>query len=279
MYENKKTCRLGVMQGRLLPKHNGRYQAHPVGYWRDEFPIAKELGLDLIEFIYDYNDVELNPLSSIQGIKELNKTIEKTEVLVKTICADYFMEAPLHMGDETEKSKKTLINLINNAFEIGVEIIVIPCVDHSTLSNEEEKSLFVENLKPCLEVAHNKNISLSLETDLGPKEFKDLLNKISHPNISVNYDSGNSASLGYKVNEEFEAYGKYVTDIHIKDRPLGEGSVILGQGNVDFNLFIDSIPKNYIGPIIMQAFRDDEGLEVFKSQLNWIKPKLINFIN
>ena len=32
--------KIGVMQGRLLPKHQGRYQAHPLGYWQKEFEIA-----------------------------------------------------------------------------------------------------------------------------------------------------------------------------------------------------------------------------------------------
>ena len=48
--------KIGVMQGRLLPKYQGRYQAHPVGYWQDEFIAAREVGLDCIEFILDYND-------------------------------------------------------------------------------------------------------------------------------------------------------------------------------------------------------------------------------
>ena len=46
------------MQGRLLPKVNGRYQAHPTGSWETEFPIAAHLGLDCIEFIFDFNDYE-----------------------------------------------------------------------------------------------------------------------------------------------------------------------------------------------------------------------------
>ena len=29
------------MQGRLLPKYKNKYQAHPVGYWENEFPIAQ----------------------------------------------------------------------------------------------------------------------------------------------------------------------------------------------------------------------------------------------
>ena len=62
---------LGVMQGRLLPKYQGRYQAHPVGYWQDEFVKATELGLDWIEFILDFNDVESNPLLRAEGMDEI----------------------------------------------------------------------------------------------------------------------------------------------------------------------------------------------------------------
>ena len=41
------------MQGRLVPKYQGRYQAFPISYWQDEFTIAQECGIDLIEFILD----------------------------------------------------------------------------------------------------------------------------------------------------------------------------------------------------------------------------------
>ena len=44
---------IGVMQGRLLPKYKGRFQAHPKDTWHDEFALANSLGLDLIEFIFD----------------------------------------------------------------------------------------------------------------------------------------------------------------------------------------------------------------------------------
>ena len=50
--------KIGVMQGRLVPKYQGRYQAFPVGMWKDEFKIAKECGIDLVEFILDFNDAE-----------------------------------------------------------------------------------------------------------------------------------------------------------------------------------------------------------------------------
>ena len=58
----------GVMQGRLLPKYQGRYQAFPISSWQNEFKIAKYCDLDLIEFILDFNDVEDNPLFNNDGI-------------------------------------------------------------------------------------------------------------------------------------------------------------------------------------------------------------------
>ena len=61
------------MQGRLLQKYNNRFQAHPVGYWQEEFPLAQKLGLDCIELILDLNDINLNPLMSPEGLKEIKK--------------------------------------------------------------------------------------------------------------------------------------------------------------------------------------------------------------
>jgi len=121
----------GVMQGRLLPKYKGRYQAHPVGYWQDEFDIAEKLRLDCIEFILDYDDAYKNPLLNKSGISQICDIVQKTSVRVKTICADYFMEAPLHTSDESvsESSLSVLTKLINNSYLLGVTDIVIPCVD------------------------------------------------------------------------------------------------------------------------------------------------------
>ena len=76
---------IGVMQGRLLPKYKGRYQAHPLGYWQDEFYIAKDLGLDCIEFILDYENAELNPLIKEGGIDEIIN-VTKQPGVEKYLC-------------------------------------------------------------------------------------------------------------------------------------------------------------------------------------------------
>lgn len=265
---------LGIMQGRLLPKYKGRYQAHPVGYWHQEFAVAQSLGLDSIEFILDYNEVALNPLMSIEGIEEIKKQTEATGVKVRSVCADYFMEAPMHSenAEVAAQSEKILETLITNATQLGITDIVIPCVDQSSLKGEQAASKLTDCLNRMRPLYEQHKINLALETDLNPVEFKNLLDRLPSPYVTVNYDTGNSASLGYDLREEFAAYGNRISDIHIKDRELNGGSVILGTGNTRFDIFFEELRKlNYKGIFIMQVFRDEEGVEIFKQQLNWFR--------
>ncbi len=267
----------GIMQGRLLPKYNNRYQAHPLGYWQEEFNIAKNVGVNYIEFILDYNDYQLNPLMSNFGISEISDIIQKSGIGVRSICADIFMEAPLHSENKivAKTSIEILLKLINNAAKLGITDIVIPCVDQSTLRGTTDQKRLLENLHQPIELATKLNINLALETDLAPIPFLNLLNKFNADIVKVNYDIGNSASLGFDIFEEFKLYGDRISDIHIKDRLLGGGSVELGKGNANFTSFFEVLSTiNFKGPIVMQVYRDENGVEIFKKQFNWFKSKL-----
>jgi L-ribulose-5-phosphate 3-epimerase len=268
---------IGVMQGRLVPKYQGRYQAFPIGMWQDEFKIAQECDLDLIEFILDFNDAEENPLLKKSGIDEILVISQKTGVTVKTICADYFMEAPLHSNDKevSKKSFQVLEVLLETAKSLKITDIVIPCVDQSSLESKEAVDRFIKQITKIIPRIEKDNINLSLETDLAPQPFIELLDKLNSKNITVNYDIGNSAALGFDSDKELAAYGDRITDIHIKDRIFGGGPVTLGEGDADFGKFFDKLEKfDYQGPFIMQAYRDDEGVTIFKKQLDWIKKYL-----
>jgi L-ribulose-5-phosphate 3-epimerase len=273
--------KFGIMQGRLLPKLNGRYQAHPLGYWADEFPIAARLNLDCIEFIFDFNDYEQNPIYTKEGLIEIQTVIQCTGVSVVSICADYFMEAPFHHPDRdvVAQSQYVMMNLFKNASFLGVKDIVLPCVDQSALRDGHAIDLFVKNIQPVIETAEKLNVNLSLETDLGPIVFSDLLDQLPSKNVTVNYDTGNSASLGYNPIEEFESYGTRISDIHIKDRKLNGSSVILGTGDTRFDLFFAAYKTiDFKGPIIMQAFRDEQGIDIFEQQLSFFNNKLTELL-
>jgi sugar phosphate isomerase/epimerase len=270
---------IGVMQGRLLPKFRGRYQAHPLGYWQEEFPLAAQFGLDCIEFILDFNDAEANPLLRSDGPDEVLRVGERTGVRVRTVCADYFMEAPLHHPDDgrAAKSQEVLRRLIAQGKAIGVTDIVIPCVDQSSLADATAVDRFVAKLRPLIEDAERSGINLSLETDLAPQPFAELLERFGSGRVTVNYDIGNSASLGFDPAEELACYGRRISDIHIKDRLLRGGSVRLGTGAAQFERFFAGLrPLEYRGPFVMQAYRDDEGVAIFREQLAWVRERFLD---
>ncbi len=248
--------KIGIMQGRLLPRYKNRYQSHPLHYWQAEFYIARDLDFSQIEFILDFNDSHLNPLMSKAGIKEIQTLINATGVKVKSICADYFMEAPFHSIHQ-QQSEEILKTLISNAADLGVIDIVIPCVDHSTLKNDTDMEMLINSIKKILPFAEEQHININFETDLNPKRFKELLNHFDSNNIKVNYDIGNSSSLGFNPQEEFDAYGEYISDLHIKDRVLNGGSVELGKGNADFDTIFQRLQQlNFQRNIIMQSARE-----------------------
>ena len=267
---------VGVMQGRLLPKYKGRYQAHPVGYWQDEFTIAAKLGVSVIEFIVDYDGYLNNPLIDFEGLKEVEKVVAVSGVSVKTVCADYFMEAPLHSLklDQVKVSQSVLGTLIQNCARIGIKDIVIPCVDQSSIQGIEDKDRFVFRLTPLIDIARDHGIRLALETDLPAEEFSELLECFPLDVVTVNYDTGNSAAMGYCPAYELECYGDRITDIHIKDRKYQGGSVILGDGDVDFDGFFEELKKyDFEGPFILQAYRDEEGVGIFRQQIRWLQER------
>ncbi len=260
----------GVMQGRLLPKFKEQYQAHPISKWEKEFDLAENLNLDSIEFIFDYHLYSYNPL--IQNINYLKDFVDKKKVKVKSICADFFMQAPIHLANKEELNiyGNILENLINNLNYLGGNTIVIPFVDNSSIKTEDHKELIIKFLNEFSRVCTENKIKLAIESDLEPIKLIKFIDLFNNENITINYDAGNSASLGYELEREMNLYKGRISNIHIKDRAFRGGPVLLGDGNADLKSLKRYIEdSNYSGLIIFQAYRDKEGIEIFKKQFDY----------
>jgi hexulose-6-phosphate isomerase len=256
--------KIAVMQGRLVPPWNGHFQSFPVGRWRDEFPLAAAAGLDAIEWIYDTVSENDNPIGSDEGLAEVRGLCEKCSVAVVSVCADYFMESPLARGEakELEERFQRLRWLLERCEAAGIQRVVLPFVDNSRIENEDDEARVVEVLRRALEHAEKAGVELHLETSLDPQGFRSLLTKLPHPLLKVNYDSGNSSSLGYDPREEVAAYGDRIGSVHIKDRVRGGGTVPLGTGNADIPLLLTELFRvGYKGDFVMQIARGEAGKE------------------
>lgn len=271
------TSDIGIMQGRLSPRVDGKIQAFPLNNWENEFKIAKEIGFTSIEWIVE-NPLDLNPLLSGSGIKKINELIFDTNIKIDFICADIFMELPiLDEPQNLEYSQNLLNKLIINAHKIGAKCIEIPFVDKSSIKDKDYEYLvnFFNSFKDNLQ---KYDLLISLETDLEPNAFKELLDKLD-PKIGANYDIGNSASLGYDFITELESYGKRIFNVHIKDRKLGGTTVEFGSGNADIEGVLSFLSKiSYKNGITIQGARGDDDINTAKSQLNFSK-KIIENLN
>jgi hexulose-6-phosphate isomerase len=260
---------IGIMQGRLVPPTDNRIQCFPRQNWADEFDLGAKAGIDCIEWIYDFYGADVNPIATDNGIEQMKALTKKTGVQVLSICADYFMERPLVRAIAGELAERlAMIDwLLGRSHLLGVNRIVVPFVDASRIDTDAEFEGVIETLQRILPMVEKTNIEIHLETSLPPTRFASLLERLPHPLLKANYDSGNSSSLGYKPREEFSAYGKRVGSVHIKDRLRGGGTVAPGTGDTDFPALAESLKMvGYLGDFILQVAR-----AVSEDEVNWIR--------
>jgi hexulose-6-phosphate isomerase len=257
--------RIAIMQGRLLPPTDGRFQCFPRERWRDEFALAAAAGLDAIEWIYDLHGADVNPIAVDDGVASVRALSTQSGVVVRSLCADYFMDMPLLRAEppEIERGMETLGWLLRRCAILGVGRVVLPFVDGSRIDSDAEMDHVVGILERMLPVLEETGVELHLETSLPPSRFAHLLARLPHPMLKVNYDSGNSASLGYDPTDEFPAYGERVGSVHIKDRVHGGGTVPLGSGDTNFGALFQCLGAlGYSGDFVLQVARGTDGDEV-----------------
>lgn len=262
---------IAIMQGRLVPPLDGRIQCFPVERWPDEFALAAEADLAAIEWIYDLYGANVNPIATYDGIARVKQLSSQSQVLVRSVCADYFMDKPFLRASEREVGERidTLVWLLGRCATLGVNRVVLPFVDASRIDSSTDLGAVVAVLERMLPTLEQTGVELHLETSLAPESFADLLARVPHPMVKVNYDSGNSSSLGFHPNDEFAAYGARVGSVHIKDRVLGGGTVPLKTGDADFDALFRCLDEaGYKGDFVLQVARGAAGDEVAWARKN-----------
>ncbi len=270
----------GVMQGRLSPPEDGRFQSFPRQGWREEFAKAKAAGLSYIEWIHDEYDSGANPIFTPGGLAEFDALKQKHGLATPALCGDWFMDFPLIRctPEEQQAREQHLHELIPIAARIGAFRIVLPFVDNSKITTETEKQQVLDVLGRALPLADEHDVELHLEADFNPADFAEFLVRIPHHMLKVNWDSGNSSGLGYIATEEFAAYGDRIGSVHIKDRfRKPEGGIEtrpLGAGSADFEDVFAAIRSiHYTGGLTLQVARGTPGDEVnfLRTQLDFLK--------
>lgn len=250
--------RIGFMQGRLSPLRNNRIQSFPWESWSTEFAIANSLDLQMMEWTIDSDRFEENPLITTSGQSAIRSLKESHNLTIPSVTCDYFMENPFWKVNRDE-SKKNLTRIIEGMSSITAKYLVIPLVDKSSLPEalQSEATKFFFELAEVLE---NNNVVIAFESDFAPKKLGDFISDFDPQFFGINYDMGNSASLGFNPEEEFVEYGDRIINVHVKDRVRFGITVPLGTGDTDFKSVFTGLKKlSYEGNYILQTARDQNG--------------------
>ncbi len=244
---------LGFMQGRLSPMVGDRIQAFPAKYWESEFTEARHVDLKMIEWTIDSLEFLKNPLVTTAGQKLIRELCKRTGLSIPSVTCDYFMENPF-WDAKGMNMLADLTRIIEGMEEVNARILVIPLVDNSSIKEKPQGVRhFFKSLEPTLNAGH---IQIAFELDLPPKRAGEFINEFPEYLFGVNYDIGNSASLGYDPAEEISVYGNRVLNVHVKDRLLGGKTVRLGEGAADFYGVVQALARaKYNGNYIFQTAR------------------------
>ena len=252
-------AKVGVMQGRLSPIINNRIQQFPWNSWSNEFVLASKIDIKLIEWTIDTFKFRKNPLINLNQWEEINLIMEKNSISIPSVTCDYFMENPPWKTD-LKLVKEGISSILEGMRNIRSTILVIPLVDNSSLPDSNSVKI-VEDLFTDLipEIIQNK-LQIAFECDLNPGKLSEFIGKFDRNHFGINYDIGNSSSLGFNPTEEFKAYGSRIINVHVKDRKLNGTTVPLGEGDADFlEIFRLLQEENYQGNLILQTARSKEG--------------------
>jgi hexulose-6-phosphate isomerase len=249
---------LGFIQGRLSPIVDGKIQAFPWNNWKSEFKTAFLNNFRLIEWTLDQDQLYNNPLMTSEGQTLIKKLCNKYKISIPSLTGDCFMQYPFFKFDSNKKQKllTDLRNIISSCSILKIKYIVFPLVDNGSIENDEQFSTLHSELKKIEFFLEEKKVKIIFESDLPPRELNNFIEKFSPKNFGINYDIGNSASLGFNYKEELQLYGNRIQNVHVKDRLLHGSTVPLGEGNANIpNILKGFVKMGYTGNYILQTAR------------------------
>lgn len=254
--------RIGYMQGRLVDQVDGKIQAFPYNTWRDEFPAAQRIGIPLMEWTLDDFQLEQNPLCTVAGQEEVRQLSRKHDLSVRSITGDCFMQAPFWKSESAQQTRllQKLDLVIAASGALAIKYIVIPLVDNGGLENGQQTQALLSQLMARHAQLVETDVHIAFESDYAPLALKEFISLFPSDRFGVNYDIGNSASLGFDPAEEMTAYGHRITNVHVKDRMLGGTTVPLGTGAAKMReVFCGLKASQYGGNFILQTARAVDG--------------------
>ncbi|MHC4506486.1 MAG: sugar phosphate isomerase/epimerase family protein [Planctomycetota bacterium] len=240
-------------------------QAFPWEHWQREFALAAEHDFPTIEWTLDQARLHENPLMTPGGRAEIGNLSAEHRACVNSLTGDCFMQAPFYKAGGA--ARQGLLDDLRAVLEacryLEIHHVVIPLVDAGSIARREEADSLREGLERVRDLLAPEALSIAFESDLPPTALAEFIASYPEGEFGINYDSGNSAGLGFDPAEEIGAYAARILNVHVKDRVLGGTTVPLGEGAADLPRVLQLLTEaGYAGDFILQTARAAAGRDV-----------------
>lgn len=262
---------IAILQGRLSPDVDGRYQFFPKQNWQEEFRIAKTLGFDGVEWLVDPMRWENNPIF-FDAFDEAERLSQETLIPIVSACADWFMQVCLWEGDpEWHRNKLRLI--FARVAKMTNRLILVPLLETHNITDIEIQKKIVSVLKPLANEMESQGIHIGFETELNAAELISFIEMFESPAFGVYYDIGNCTSYGFDCAKDIKKLNLHIKGVHVKDRKIGTTTPLpLGQGDADYRGVISALREiDWEGTLVMQAWRGEDFVDDAKRQMEFIR--------
>jgi hexulose-6-phosphate isomerase len=172
------------------------------------------------------------------------------------------MQAPFFRvsGAARRARLDTLRRVVEACGALGIGLLVLPLVDEGRLRDENDGAALREGLAALAPALDAADVVVAFESDLPPEDLAGWIAAYPQRRFGVNYDIGNSASLGFDPAAEIAAYGARIVNVHVKDRRRGGTTVPLGSGDAELRGVFRLLRRaGYRGQLILQTARAADG--------------------
>ena len=251
--------RIGVMQGRLSPRPESRLQAFPHQTWPEEFAHAKRLGFSYLEWIYEAERAQENPIASRAGRAAIRACMAESGLPVGSVCADYFMIHRLAGGTAAERIEHAgaLSELVRWTRELGATRILLPLLETSSLPTPELVREATESIAQVCPALEAYDVTLGLEMEIPGEDYAAVIRGVGHSHVRAYYDTGNSTAQGLDIASDIRPLLPLLEAVHLKDRQVAGASQPFGRGAANFTGFFAVLADaGYAGDFLTQHYFD-----------------------
>ena len=269
--------RIGVMQGRLSPRPANRLQAFPHQSWPEEFARAKRVGFSYLEWIYEAERAEENPIANSAGRAAIRACAAASGLSVGSVCADYFMVHRLAGGSARERAvhATALAELVRWTRELGATRILLPLLETSALQTPEQLREASESIRSVCPALEAYDVTLGLEMEIPGPDYAAVIRGIAHPRVRAYYDTGNSTAQGLDIATDILPLLPLLEAVHLKDRVIGGSSQAFGCGAANFaGFFAVLAAAGYAGDFLTQHYFDTDPEASAAHSLDFVQGQL-----